>query len=390
MFSVNGLIIGVCILTILYICLIIIYNYGWHKSLWTAHRSVANHTHTFSIIIPARNEEQNIINLLKSILQNDYPKSAYEIIVIDDFSNDNTAIKVNHFIAHHPQANIRLLQLSEYLNIDERIVAFKKKALDIAIRQSKHDHIITIDADCLVTPKWLQEYNLSFQPAHILFVAGPVKFIKPEKSSRLLFYFQDLDFTMMQGITPAANYLGLGNMCNGANLGFQKKAFFDVNGYQDINHMASGDDMMLMHKFKTHYGRCIGYIHSRNGIVYSYAQETWEELWHQRVRWASKSGKYSDTALNLSLGLVYIFNVAIIITAICALVFPYLWSLFLYILFVKIVIELAFLVALSRFYNNVLSLVYFPFLQPLHILYIVSVGFMGMIGKYKWKGRAVK
>lgn len=358
--------------------------------MWTAYRSIAKHTHTFSIIIPARNEEQNIINLLKSILQNDYPKAAYEIIVIDDFSTDNTALKINHFIAHHPQANIKLLQLSDYLNPDERIVAFKKKALDIAIRQSKYDHIITIDADCFVTQKWLQEYNLAFQREETLFVAGPVKFIKPNYSSRLLFYFQDLDFTMMQGITPAANYLGLGNMCNGANLGFQKKAFFDVNGYQGINHMASGDDMMLMHKFKTHYGRCIGYIHSRNGIVYSYAQETWEDLWHQRVRWASKSGKYSDTALNLCLGLVYIFNVSLVIMLVLAVIYPFLWSLLLYIIFIKIVIELAFLIPLSRFYNNANSIFFFPILQPLHIIYIVSVGFMGMTGTYKWKGRAVK
>lgn len=351
---------------------------------------VAHHTHTFSIIIPARNEAENILQLLKSITANNYPTTAYEIIIIDDFSTDHTAARVSHYIATHPSINIKLLQLANHLSATERIVAYKKMALDLAIRQAQYDYIITVDADCMVTPLWLQQYNIAFQSSNHLFVAGPVKFIKPEKSSSLLFYFQDLDFTTMQGITPAANYLGLGNMCNGANLGFQKKAFFEVNGYQDINHLASGDDMMLMHKFKKRFGSCISYIHSQHGIVYTYAQATWEDLWHQRIRWASKSGKYSDTALNLCLGLVYVFNVAIVVTSVCALAFPYLWSLLLYILFVKIVIELAFLVPLSRFYNNILSLIYFPFLQPLHILYIVSVGFMGMIGQYKWKGRAVK
>lgn len=386
----NGFIIGLCILTILYIGLIIVYNYGWHKSMLSPKAATANHTHTFSIIIPARNEEDNILQLLKSITANNYPTTAYEIIVTDDFSTDHTAAKVRHFMATHPSINIQLLQLADHLSATERVVAFKKMALDLAIRQAKHDYIITVDADCMVTPLWLQQYNLAFQSSNHLFVAGPVKFIKHEKSSSLLFYFQDLDFTTMQGITPAANYLGLGNMCNGANLGFQKKAFFEVNGYQDINHLASGDDMMLMHKFKQRFGKCITYIHSPHGIVYTYAQATWQELWHQRIRWASKSGKYSDTALNLCLGLVYLFNVAILITCLSACLFPYLWSLVLYILFVKIVIELAFLVPLSRFYNNASSLMYFPFLQPLHICYIVSVGLMGMIGKYKWKGRSVK
>lgn len=376
-------------LTILYVCLIITYNYAWHKVIYTKRKFQITAPNTFSIIIPARNEEANIISLLESIINNSYDKDYYEIIIVDDFSTDYTVSKIKFFISQHIDYKIRLLQLSDFIDEESRINAFKKTALNIGINHAQFEHIITIDADCLVGRNWLNEYNITFNEPNTLFVAGPVKFIA-KGAKNTLYYFQDLDFTTMQGITPAVNYLKLGNMCNGANLGFSKKAFYEVNGYEDINHLASGDDMMLMHKFTTKFGPCISYINHANGIVHTYAQDTWKNLFHQRIRWASKSGKYSDNKLNLTLALVYVYNLSIMVLGIYVIFNTEYLPILTYLLLIKTIIELTFLLPITRFYNNTSSLLYFPWLQPLHICYIVSVGFLGMVGKYTWKDRTVR
>jgi hypothetical protein len=60
------------------------------------------------------------------------------------------------------------------------------------------------------------------------------------------------------------------------------------------------------------------------------------------------------------------------------------------ILLAKVVIELVFLLPVAVFYRKTRELLFFPLLQPLHILYIIMAGFLGKFGTYHWKGRQVK
>lgn len=87
------------------------------------------HFQSFSIIIPARNEEKNIGSCLESILKNHYPASHYEIIVIDDFSTDLTGSIVQDLARQHK--NVRLLLLKDLL--EDPINSYKKKAIECAI-----------------------------------------------------------------------------------------------------------------------------------------------------------------------------------------------------------------------------------------------------------------
>lgn len=368
-----------------YAILMMAYKLGWQ-------RQNAGFTLTppepvsITVIIPARNEAENIGICLQSILSNNYPKDQLEIIVIDDFSTDDTAGIAAALLSN---GQGKVLQLKDFLSETERLNSYKKKALEIAISQAKGTWIVTTDADCKVLPGWLAQMASLMQEAHVKFIAAPVSFTPPANKD-LLYYFQSLDFMTMQGITAASVKLGLGNMCNGANLSFNKAAFDEVDGYKGIDHIASGDDMMLMYKIRTTFPDGIQYLKSKEAIVYTPAQPTWNSFLNQRIRWSSKADKYDDKILTWILALVYFFNLNFVVLFVAACLDDGYWRWFWGLLVAKIIVELLFLLPVAKFYGKTKELLLFAFLQPLHILYIILAGFLGKFGTYHWKGRIVK
>ncbi|RYD83643.1 MAG: glycosyltransferase, partial [Sphingobacteriales bacterium] len=101
----------------------------------------------FSIIIPARNEENNIVNCVEDIINQQFDKSCFEIIVVDDFSEDLTFEKVNSFKKNHPEINLHIIQLEKMLPAGNHN-SYKKLAIAEGIKTSKNEWIITTDADC--------------------------------------------------------------------------------------------------------------------------------------------------------------------------------------------------------------------------------------------------
>jgi cellulose synthase/poly-beta-1,6-N-acetylglucosamine synthase-like glycosyltransferase len=364
----------------------LVYSYGWQRYTADSRSLQTDPVHKISVIIPARNEAENIEKCLQSILKNNYPPGLLEIILIDDFSEDETAIIANKILKNN---NGRVLSLKDYLSKDERLNSYKKKALEIAIGGSKGDWIITTDADCIVPLNWLKNMASLMSNNEAQFIAAPVSFI-PYSTANGLYYFQSLDFMTMQGITAASIRNNMGNMCNGANLAFRKAAFDQVGGYQGIDHIASGDDMLLMHKIQTQYPNGIYYLKASDAIVKTPVQPDWSSFLNQRIRWSSKADKYNDKKLTAILALVYFFNVNFLILAVAACFQPRLWFWFLATLIAKVCVELIFLIPVSKFYKKLNEILYFALLQPLHIAYIIAAGFLGKFGSYQWKGRTVK
>lgn len=376
------------IVAIAYGILMILYIIGWH---WQREKKSCNgfksSTTFVSIIIPARNEQDNIGALLHSIMANHYPKHLYEIVVIDDFSDDNTAAFANEILKNEQG---RVLSISAYLSAEERINSYKKKALEIAISEAKGELIITTDADCIVPKNWISMLVNCYENG-AKFIAAPVKLIKQEKSiNEILYQFQSLDFMTMQGITAASAALHLGNMCNGANLAFDKKTFYEVGGYKGIDAIASGDDMLLMHKFDKYNPKSIYYLKSTEAIVSTACQPTWSDFLNQRIRWSSKADKYQDKKMTGILALVYFFNLNFLVLLVLSFFIAGYGKLLLILFLGKMTMELLFLIPVALFYKKIPSLFIFPLLQPLHIGYIIFAGFLGKFGSYSWKGRRVK
>ena len=179
-------------------------------------------------------------------------------------------------------------------------------------------------------------------------------------------------------------------MCNGANLAYVRKAFFDVNGFTDIDHIASGDDMLLMQKIAQRFPENISYLFSKDAVVTTSAAKTWKEFFSQRIRWASKATNYNDLKIFSALFLVYFFNCSLLALFITGFWIPFLWLGLVSIIIIKIIIELIFLYPVAKFYNEQKLLARFPFFQPLHIMYTVIAGWLGVFGSFEWKGRRVK
>jgi len=210
------------------------------------------------------------------------------------------------------------------------------------------------------------------------------------KNGSFISIFQCLDFISLQGITAASVSAGFHSMCNGANLAYSKAAFTAVNGFKGVDAIASGDDMLLMHKIQKQFPGKIGYLFTPGAIVLTAPMPDWKSFINQRIRWASKATSYQDKRIFWVLLLVYLFNVYLLVLPFVAIFYPPFFAYWLLLLLGKTVCELGFMKPVSRFFSLGKILWWFPVMQPFHILYTVVSGWLGKFGKYEWKRRIVK
>ena len=368
------------LLLAVYAGLIIYYRQSW-LSIPTFKPGATGIAQTkISIIIPARNEQENIGACLDSIIGQSYPKHLYEVLVVDDHSTDDTAAIIKSYQAE----NVQLISLKDFVSANE-LNSYKKKAIEIAILQSTGQLIVTTDADCIVPQNWLQTIAAFYEEQKPAFIVMPVAI---NCGNRFIEIFQALDFMTLQGITGASVHKKFHSMCNGANLAYTKKAFNEAGGFKGIDNIASGDDMLLLHKIFKLQPNGIAYLKSKEVIVHTQPVHTISQFLNQRIRWASKADKYEDKRIFVVLLLVYFLNVWVMLLGISAC-FINTGILLIEVLLAKTIIELFFLWPVARFFNKQLILWYFPLAQPIHILYTVIAGWLGKFGSYKWKERKV-
>lgn len=369
---------------LIYGLLIEYYRRSWNEMPDHAFAEAANTDQLpfVSVIVPARNEEEKIRNCIQTLLDQTYPNHLYEIIVVDDHSTDQTEMIIRSFM----DSRVKLVKLSEYEGNDE-IHSYKKKAIETGIGLAAGEWIMCTDADCKVPQSWISQMAFLYRQEKASFIAAPVKMSHP---SGFLSIFQSLDFISLQGITGASVHKRIHSMCNGANLGYQKNLFDAVHGFEGIDHIASGDDMLLMHKIYKLQPEKVFFLKSRGAIVETEPMASWKAFLNQRIRWASKAGSYEDKRIKWVLLLVYLTNLFLLF-----FLFAGFWNktgflFFLILIFLKTLIEFPFMYSVSRFFGQYRLMKYFLFMQPLHIFYTVIAGAMGSGSGYEWKGRRGK
>ena len=376
----------------LYFLLIIYYWQSW-KSISDFRLAISDFKPStkITVIIAARNEEENIADCLDSICNQSYPKHLFEVLVVDDHSTDNTAAVIKSYT----DKNVKLISLKDFISND--LNSYKKKAIEIAIRQSTGELIVTTDADCFAKENWLQAIAGFYEQYQPEFIAAPVVI---DCSNKFIEFFQGLDFMVLQGITGASVHKKIHSMCNGANLAYTKKAFTEVGGFAGIDTIASGDDMLLMHKIYKLYPDKVMFLKSKEAIVYTAPVNSVSEFFNQRIRWASKADKYDDKRIFAVLLLVYLVNVMLLVLPVIAVFDNVQYSMFnvqcsligvwLLLLLLKTITELVFLYPVAKFFGKQSMLWMFPLMQPFHIIYTVIAGWLGKFGSYSWKERKVK
>lgn len=340
-----------------------------------------------TVIVPARNEALNIGRLIASIQNTDYPKENYEIIVADDFSTDGTAEICSTF------KNVNVISLKDHIH--GHLNSYKKKGIELAIKKAKGNIIVCTDADCVVPPGWLKTITLFYQEKQPVFVAMPVRM---QEGRSFLSRLQSMDFLSLQGVSAACAGSKI-MMCNGANLSYTHTAFDAVDGFSGIDEIASGDDMLLMHKIEGAFSGKVAYLFSKDVIVDTMPERTWKGFLMQRIRWASKSKTYKHSQIKAVLALVYAVNLFLLTFFMACFFMPeipisnmhvFSFLLWVILLIIKVIAELIFLFPVATFFSRKRSLLWFPMMQPFHILYTVIAGTLGNFGTYQWKGRTVK
>lgn len=376
---ITGLSLFLFIMCMVYVVLVLYMRAGWMRLPIIKPSTVVPQTKV-SVIIAARNEEDNIGRTLDCLMAQDFPKELLEIIVVDDHSTDRT----NEIILSYADRGVRLISLEA----GDKLNSYKKYAINKAIDSSNGEIIVTTDADCRMGPHWLKTIIHFMEANDLYMVSSPVSYHE-EKS-----YFenlQTLEFLYLIGLGAAGIGNGNPTTCNGANLAYRKAVFYEMGGFKGIDELASGDDELLLHKIAEKYASRIGFCKAREAIVYTDAKENLSAFLSQRRRWASKSTKYKDKRV-VALGVcIWLFNLALLVNILC-----FCWAdpdaerLILLSILMKIVVEFAFLYPVVSFADRKSLLFNLPLISLMHSLYLVYIGILGNVGKYDWKGRSVK
>jgi cellulose synthase/poly-beta-1,6-N-acetylglucosamine synthase-like glycosyltransferase len=329
-----------------------------------------------SVIVPARNEEQDIGTLLGRLLDQEYPSNYYEIIVVNDHSEDNTR---NEILKHNGGGQrIKLLDQKEGYH-------GKKAAIDLGIQHATGRLIACIDADCHPGKSWLQMLAGYYDNGRYKMIVGPVAIEHPRG---FIGHFQALEFLSLVGSGAGAIGVGMPVMCNGANLAYEKNAFLEVGGFEGNKHIPGGDDIFLLEKFSRFYTpKKIGFIKDRKAIVYTKATNNLIGFLNQRIRWVAKSPAYRDLYIITTAMIVLLFNLVLFASLFGAIYSHYILNAFLGALLLKTIIDFPLLWQISRFARqHKLMLWYLPF-QLIYYGFISVIGIAGNLLSYKWKGR---
>lgn len=337
-----------------------------------------------SVLVPARNEAGAIGGCLDALFRQSYPQSAYEVIVIDDYSADSTP----EIVRRYQRPGLRLIKLAEHLP-DPPSGAFKKKALATGIAQARGALIVTTDADCVAPPDWLSMIASHYREKKPAFIAGPVGF---HHEGNELACFQSLDYLGAMVLTGAGIRAGWMHLANGANLAFPKTVFEEVGGYTGIDHLASGDDMLLLHKIAGRYPTRVSFLKSSAALVRTEAKSGWRAFLQQRLRWATKSSAYQEWQVTAVLALVFFLCWAILLSPLLLLFYGAQAALIPVILLgAKILADYRLLREGSRFFGRPELMRHFWVSQALHIVYIAFIGLLAnLVKEYEWKGRRVR
>ena len=333
-----------------------------------------------SIIIPFRNESQNIIANLKSIESQLYPQNKFEVIYVNDSSEDNSVELLRNNIK---KDNIRILSVPEEYSKN----AHKKRAIRYGIENAKGEIIITTDADCVYNGEWLNSMLLSLDSL-TGFMSGPVEFIPDDK---LFSKFQQLEFAGL--VFCGAGLIGSGHptICNAANIAYRKKVFDEVGGFKDNMNLSSGDDELLMQKISKDSDFKVKFCVEKKAIVRTAVNKTIDDFFQQRKRWASKGLFYGDKSLVLKLVLIYAFYIGLISQLIIGLTIHQTFLLsFILSMFLKFIFEFRILFKGKEKILCDIPLKYFFIAEVIQIPYIIYAGFVGAFGNYLWKSRKIK
>lgn len=226
-----------------------------------------------TIIVAARNEEKNIRNCLSSLVEIDYPQEKLEIVIVDDYSTDNTGKIIDEFTAKYP--NIK--KVIPTLRVIQK--PGKTNAIVNGIKNSSGEIIFTTDADCVVKPSWIKTQIKYFTDN-----VGVVTGFTFQKAYSQFTGMQNLDWVYLLTVAAGTINLGLPLSCIGNNMAYRRDAYDWVGGYENIKFSVT-EDFALLHKIHKHTHYEVVFPVELEGINISEPCSDWKSLYRQKHRW---------------------------------------------------------------------------------------------------------
>jgi len=326
-----------------------------------------------SVIIPARDEAQNIDRCLTSLLNQDYPPQRYEIIVVDDESRDQTYEIAKSALEKREGCNYKLIRLSSgnpramvetrgstgiEIESVEVELSGKKRALTYGIAASKGEILLFTDADCNVPSGWISAVVSHFEPEMDL-VAG---FTFREHGDSLWEKLYSLE--SLATATISAGSIGWGYPVTGSasNLAYRRSLFEQLGGFKDMSSKASGDDTLFLQK-ANRVGRAKAkYMTSPDSFVTTDMPKSPAEVLTQRLRRFTTTLDFSPALLLLS-ALVFLFYLLLILSPIGLLYAPGFFQIALLCLGAKFIVDLLVLYKSTGIFRKRYLLKYLPILE---------------------------
>ena len=341
----------------------------------------------FSVVIPFKDEAENLSELLNSIYRLNYPKTLFEIILVDDDSEDGSVEVIQNVLDTSRKKRDTRTDAIKVIKNSRVTNSPKKDAISSAVAIAKYDWIITTDADCVLPKYWLDTYDEFIQTNQPNCIVAPVTY---SDSNSFLKRFQALDLLSLQGATIGGFGIKLPFLSNGANFGYKKSIFQSVNGFSGNDYLASGDDIFLLEKIKKLHPKKVLYLKSDKAIVTTKPVSNLSTLIQQRLRWASKTS-HNPNWFSKLVGLIVFFGNLACIAILPILFLGYLKPrIAIALVVIKFSIDFLLIFKTARFFrreNVLFSYAWACFIYPFFSVYIAV---LSLFKPYQWKGRTFK
>lgn len=357
--------------------------YGWNKTRnFKPNDCAVADSAKLSVIVAMRNESKNALKLIECLNNQELDKNLFEVILIDDNSDDGTLSEIEKAKSLYNTLDIKVIDLGQHRKEG------KKNAIATGVDISNGELIVTTDADCYLPSTWLNtihDFYIKHKPEMIM---GPVSF---SSNTNLFGKVQAIEFMSLMFITCSTTNIYYPVLANGANIAYTRSLYDKCKGFSSNMKYASGDDMFMMMNARKRLGKkAIRFLKSDKAVVETQAETNFNKFVNQRIRWISKGSGFNAKYVSIAGVSYYFVNLMFFIsiflplfvkgTAISVALF---WL-------AKLLIDLILLYQYASFEKRLNLLKLLQVAELYNVTYLSIIGLLANVRGYVWKGRKIK
>lgn len=338
---------------------------------------ISNNYPCVSIIVPAKDEEKMIGKCLDSLINQDYPKDKYEIIIINDRSTDKTQDIISFYQKRNPI--IKSIEIKENLSG----LTGKQNAVNEGLKLCKGEIIMNIDADCIAKPKWIKNTVSRFTLKTGLVMGFNIT-CNDNRLPSIFAELQALDMLFLLDSATGSIGVGVYAGCAGSNIAYRKAVLEDEN-FQKLGFTIT-EDTAVIQAVSKNSNWDVRVVYDKDAMVMTPAETSLRKFFSQRIRW-TLGGLVTKSWILFPLYLAFLYHVSLLILIPLAFFLNSLQMIVLLSFVVKCLIDFIRCWQVCRSFDRTDLLKFFMLYEFFMIFYSVFIGFVSLfVRKIEWKG----